>query len=231
MRVALPLLPGLMPFGVIIGMLSDGKGLSLLETLLMSGSVFAGTSQLVALELWADPAPVLGATLAVFVINLRMAPMGAALAPWLDKLRGWKVWGTLAVLVDNGFAMAVAEMRAGGRDAGHLLGTCLTFWFSWMLMVTVGHQFGAVLRVPAGHPVFFAATASIMAIMVQVWRGRSDLLPWGIAGAVALAVHLAGLPAPWPVLAGALTGAAVGAMRDRRRGKVAAMPAGCWRRR
>ena len=77
LKAALALTLGLSPFGMVVGMTADGVGLSLLETLLMSGLVFAGTSQLVALQLWSDPAPILAATLACLVINLRMAPMGA----------------------------------------------------------------------------------------------------------------------------------------------------------
>jgi predicted branched-subunit amino acid permease len=56
-----------------------------------------------------------------------------------------------------------------------------------------------------------------MAILVPIWRGRSDLLPWTVAGAVALALFGLGVGAPWPVLAGALAGSAAGAARDRRK--------------
>ena len=58
-RAAFAITLGLAPFGLVVGVVADARGLSLLETLLMSGLVFAGTSQLVALELWSDPAPVL----------------------------------------------------------------------------------------------------------------------------------------------------------------------------
>src|SRR4051794_26906393 len=102
-QAGLGLTLGLAPFGLVVGMAADAKGLSLLETLLMSGLVYAGTAQLVALQLWSDPAPILAATLACLVINLRLAPMGAALAPALDRLSGLRLWGTLAVLVDNSF--------------------------------------------------------------------------------------------------------------------------------
>lgn len=220
-RAALAITLGLMPFGLVVGVASDAKGLSLLEAWLMAGLVFAGTSQLVALALWSDPAPVLAATLACLVVNLRMAPMGAALAPVLDRLRGLRLWGTLAFLVDNAFALTVAEIRAGRRDAGFLLGASLVMWANWMVMVTIGHLFGAMVRLPPGHPVFFAAIAALLALLVPIWRGpRQDLLPWAVAGAVALAVHGgAGLGAPWPVLAGAFSGAAAGAALALRRGE------------
>lgn len=217
LKAALALTLGLSPFGLVVGMTADSVGLSLFETLLMSGLVFAGTAQLVALQLWSDPAPVLAASLACLVINLRMAPMGAALAPVLDRTRGIRLWGTLAVLVDNAFALAIAELRAGRRDAGFLFGASMGMWLNWMAMCAIGHLFGNALRLPAGHPLFFASTAAVLAILVQLWRGRSDLQPWILAGAVALMVQGAGLGAPWPVLAGAFAGAGFGAWRDLRR--------------
>lgn len=213
MRGALALMPAMLPFGLVVGVLAEARGLSTLESALMSALVFAGTAQLVALELWAEPAPILGATLAALVVNLRMAPMGAALAPWLDRLRGWKLWGTLATLVDNSFAMSVADQRAGGRDAALLLGIGLGLWVFWVASTMVGHAFAGVIRLPAGHPVLFASLATMLALMVPLFRGRVDILPWAVAGLAALAVHKAGLGQPWPVLAGALLGAAVGAWR------------------
>jgi predicted branched-subunit amino acid permease len=217
-RIALPMIPAVLPFGLIIGVMSDAQGLSFLETILMSAAVFAGTSQLVALQVWTDPAPIFAATLACFIINLRLAPMGAALAPWLDRLRGWKLWGTLATLVDNSFAIAIADQRAGGRDAGLLLGVGLTFWGCWVFFCAVGYGFAGVISLPPGHPIFFASLATLIALMVPLWRGRLEILPWSVAAVAALTVsQVLGLGQPWPVLAGALLGGAAGAWRDMRR--------------
>ncbi len=216
-RISLPMVPAMAPFGLIVGVLADSRGLSWLETVLMSALVFAGTSQLVALELWTDPAPILGATLAAFVINLRLAPMGAALSPWLDRLRGVRLWGTLATLVDNSFAFAIADQRQGGKDAALLLGVGLTFWVFWIVACAIGHGFSGFVALPPGHPIFFASVATLIALMVPLWRGRSEVFPWGVAAVAALtASHLLHLGQPWPVLAGAIIGAAAGAWNDQR---------------
>ncbi|WP_431282173.1 AzlC family ABC transporter permease [Humitalea sp. 24SJ18S-53] len=219
MRAARPLVLGMVPFGLVTGVVAAQHGLSLAEAMLMSALVFAGSAQLLALEYWADPAPFAAVVLAAFVVNLRMAPMGPALAPWLDRLRGWQLWGTLATLVDHSFALSVAEQRRGGRDAAYLLGVGVLLWTAWVLQVGAGHILGEVVRLPPGHPLFFAATAAFLSMLVPLWRGlRHDLWPWLLAGVVALALHRLGVPAPVPLLAGAFSGAALGAWLSGRPG-------------
>lgn len=214
----LPLVPIMIPFGLVVGMVAQAQGLSLAELVLMSMLVFAGASQLLALELWDGAAPVLGAAAAAFVVNIRMAPMGAALAPWLDRLRGWRVWGSLATLVDHTFAFSVAEMRQGGRDAGFLLGMGLLFWSFWVAFCAAGHVFAGLVSLPRNHPVFFGAVACFVSILVALWRGPGrDLPPWILAAVLAILIARAGVPAPLPLLVGALSGAALGAWQDGRR--------------
>ena len=217
-RTALPLVIGTFPFGLVVGVISDQKGLSWLETVLMAALMFAGSSQLLALELWSEPAPIMAATIAAIVVNIRMAPMGAALAPWLDKLRGVKLWGSLAFMVDHAFALSAAEQRRGGRDAGFLLGIGVTLWCFWNISVGLGHIMGSAVRFPAGHPLYFAAIATFVAILVPLWRGvRRDFWPWLLAGALAVLAWKVGLGSPWPLLIGAFAGAALGAWLELRR--------------
>jgi len=214
---SLPLWIGMVPFGLVMGVLADAKGLSLAEAVLMSALVYAGSAQLLALEMWTDPAPIAAAIVAAFVVNIRLAPMGAALSPWLDRLRGWRLWGTLTTLVDHSFAMSIAEQRAGGRDAGYLLGVGIGLWVAWVGFTAVGHLLGSAVRVPPGHPLFFASIAAFVSILVPLWRGpRVDLAPWLVAACVAIAAQRAGLPMPAPLLTGTFSGAALGAALELR---------------
>jgi predicted branched-subunit amino acid permease len=96
--------------------------MTLAETALTSMLVFAGASQLLALELWGDPLPFPSLVAGVLVINLRHLPMGPTLLPWLRPLPPGKAYGSLFFLIDESWGMSVADMRAGGRDAAFLLG-------------------------------------------------------------------------------------------------------------
>jgi 4-azaleucine resistance transporter AzlC len=215
-RRSLALQVAIVPFALVCGVLAQGQGLSLLEATLMSAACYAGSAQLLALSHWSVPAPLVEATLAAFVVNLRMALMGPVIGPWLDRLRGWRLWLTLFVMADQNWALSVAEMQAGRWDAGYLFGSGAVMWAVWTAGTAAGHVLGATMRPAPGHPLFFAALAVFVAILAAMWRGKRDLLPWLAAAGVSFAVSRL-VDSSIYIIAGALAGAAVGVLQERRR--------------
>lgn len=215
-RVSLPLQVALVPFGLVCGIIAQGQGLSLFEAVLMSALCYAGSAQLLAMSHWGVPAPVIAATFAAFVVNLRMALMGPVIGPWLDRVRGWRLWASLFVMADQNWAMSVREMQAGRWDAGFLFGSGLVMWIVWVAGTAVGHVMGASMRPAPGHPLFFAALAVFVAIVAAMWRGKRDILPWVTAAAVSLIVSRL-MDGTLYIVAGAVAGAVAGVARDRRR--------------
>ena len=213
MRRVLPLLAGLAPFGIVVGLTGQSQGLSFAEMGLMSGLVYAGSAQLVALSHWAVPAPIFAATLAAFVVNLRLVLMGPVLAPWLDRLRGWRLFGSLFMMSDQNWALSVEAMRRGEGNAGFLFGSGVVTWLTWLVTTLVGHALGQVIAPPPGHPLFFAALAVFIALLVPMWRGRSDGLAWVVAAGVSVLASMI-LPGSWYIILGALAGSGAGLARD-----------------
>jgi predicted branched-subunit amino acid permease len=211
----LPLTAGMLPFGLVAGVVSQGAGLSFMETLVMAALVFSGAAQILVLGNWAHPAPVLGATIATFAVSLRCVLMGPVLGVWLDRLRGWRLLASLFVMADHNWALSVTDMRAGGRDAAFLFGSGLLLWSGWVVSNLVGFALGSVVQPPAGHPIYFVALAAFIALLVPMWRGRRDILPWLAAAIVALAVHWAAPGGYWHIAAAAVAGSLAGAIRDR----------------
>src|SRR5436305_6962404 len=83
-RLAVPVTPGMMAFGLAVGATAARKGFGFIDHLLMNLFIYAGMSQLVAMEVWPqDYGAVALAGLAVLcaTINARMLLMSASLQP------------------------------------------------------------------------------------------------------------------------------------------------------
>src|SRR3954468_23791640 len=84
-RLAVPVLPGMFAFGLAVGATAARKGFSFLDNLLMNFFVYAGMSQLVAMEVWPESltTAALGAlALLCVTLNARMLLITASLQPW-----------------------------------------------------------------------------------------------------------------------------------------------------
>jgi 4-azaleucine resistance transporter AzlC len=199
--------------GLVFGVLAGQAGLSAAESVLMSALVFSGATQFVVLGLWAAPLPVAAIVLTTLVVNLRYVLMSATLAPWFSGLSRLKAYGSIFFLADENWALAMGEHAKGRRDAAFLIGGGLAMFASWTVSSLVGRTVGGALEDPARWGLDFAFTAVFLALLAGLWRGRkSDLLPWVVAAAVAVAAHLV-LPGQWYVLLGGLAGSLAGAAR------------------
>ncbi len=212
-RQALALVPVAMAFGIVYGMLARQAGLTTAEAGLMSSLVFAGGSQLVAIQMWTTPLPVISIILTTLVINLRHLLMGAALYPWLSQLPRWERYVSAFFMVDESWALAVRARARGEQDAAFLMGSGMVLFVTWVSATLVGQVVGAIVADPAHWGLDFVSTAVFVALLVAMRQGRANLLPWLTAAAVAIAVwHF--VPGKWYILLGGLTGSLVGAWQD-----------------
>jgi predicted branched-subunit amino acid permease len=217
-RAMLPLLPGMIAFGIAVGSAAAAKGLSLFEQFLMTVLVYAGLSQMVALEIWPQQMTV-GAIAAIVLVaatvNARLLLLSAAFRPWFSPLPAWQSYSLLYILTDASWIASIRYREEGGSDVGFYLGGGLLVFFVWMISVTVGYLLGALVPDPKPialdlvMPVYFAA------MLVPLWRGASRAIPWVVAGVVALLVHhfVGGW---WYVIAGSLAGIVAGGFIDDR---------------
>ncbi|HLW03378.1 MAG TPA: AzlC family ABC transporter permease [Ktedonobacterales bacterium] len=199
-------------YGLVFGVLAHQAGLSLLEAALMSGLVVAGSAQLVALSLWVAPLPVLAIVLTTLLVNLRYLVMGAALRPWFERLSAFKAYGSVFFMSDETWALTMGYFKAGGRNGAFLLGSSLVLTLTWLGGTVIGHLAGAAVQNPAAWGFDFAFVAVFVALLVGMWKGKGDLLPWAVAAVVAIAAAR-WLPGEWYILLGALAGSLTGALR------------------
>jgi predicted branched-subunit amino acid permease len=138
--------------------------------------------------------------------------MGAALAPRLAKLSGRQIFPSLFFLSDEVFALSVSE-PVDTEGGGFLVGSGLTLFLSWICATALGQVVGLAFPDPAQWGLDFAFPAAFAALLVIIWKGKTDLLPWEIAAVVAVAFSF-WIPGQWYILLGGLAGGAVGAIRN-----------------
>jgi predicted branched-subunit amino acid permease len=102
-RAELPLLLGVVPFGMIFGVLGLAAGLPGWAVVLSSSLIFGGSSQVVFAQLWGAGAPPAVSVATVGVVNLRHLLYSAAVAEYLRALP-WR-WKLLLayLLTDEAF--------------------------------------------------------------------------------------------------------------------------------
>lgn len=207
-----PVALGVAGYGLVFGVVAARAGLSVAEAALMSATVLAGAAQLVAVELWADPIPVVALLTTTAVINLRYVLLGAALHPWLRSLSPLTAYTSVFFVADENWALSIDAFRNGRRDAAFLLGSGVVLWLLWVLATVVGATAGDLIGDPARLGLDFVVTALFLTLAVGFWEGRQSLLPWISAAAVGIAAD-AVLPGEWYILCGALVGAAAAVVR------------------
>ena len=91
-RDELPLMFGVIPFGLVFGVIGIESGLTSIQTILLSSILFGGASQVVFAQLWAGGVPALILGSSVCVINIRHVLYSASVASYLQHLSlGWRL--------------------------------------------------------------------------------------------------------------------------------------------
>jgi len=218
-RACLPVAISVGAYGVVWGVLARGAGLSLLEAMLMSVLVFAGSAQFVALDLWtATPAtlPIGPLILAALVINLRYLLLTATLRPLFSAKTMGRGVLLMDLVSDESWAITVAAMARGQGSAGFLLGAGGLTFVCWFATTSIGHLLGSTIDDPSKYGLDFAFTATFLALLLGMWKGRGDLLPWLVAAVVAV-IAAKTIPGSWYILIGGIAGSLAGAAWEVRR--------------
>lgn len=216
LRHGAPIVLGYLPVGFSFGVVAQQAGFSWAEALLMSLVVYAGASQFAAVALLSQAAGVLAVVATTFLVNLRHALYGAALAPRLRETRPSRLVPAAFWLTDEVFAVAQARLEEAPRPLPYVLGLEAAAYSSWALGTLGGALGGAALAGVGGLGLEYALVAMLVALLaLQVGRARwrREVVVAVVAGGLSLALALAGVRG-LNVLVAALAGAAVGVVME-----------------
>jgi len=210
----LPLLIGVIPFGLLLGAVSAEKGFSPLETTLMSGLVFAGSSQFVAVQMWQHPLPLLAIVASAALINSRHLLMGAALEPHMRGFRRGQAYAALFFMADENWAMSLRRAADGSLTPAYYFGQVIPFYVSWLFWTTTGNVIGRGIAHPERYGFDFAFSAVFLVLIFGFWKRERRLLPIVVSAAAALLVWRIA-PGIWYIFAGGVAGTAAAAIAAR----------------
>jgi 4-azaleucine resistance transporter AzlC len=203
-----PLVPGVVAFGLLYGMLARQVGFSPGEAWIMSLIVHAGSAQFVALGIWgsAGAAAIVVTTL---VINLRHLLMGASLAPHLRRLHpAWKPFLALW-MSDESYALAIAAYEQGEGSAPYFLGANVGTYVAWTTSGLLGALIGTAIPDPGRYGLDLVFPLAFLGLLMTFLRDRLSVIVAAAAGGLALLGALF-VPGAWYIFVAGLLGSALG---------------------
>ena len=207
-RDGAPFLLVVAPFGMVFGVIGVEAGLNLPEVMGFSIFVIAGASQLAAVQMMAEGAPVAVVLATALAINLRMAMYSAALAPHVAGMPLGRRGLMAYFLVDQTFAASALEferrpdLRPKDKSA-YFLGVVAPVCLPWYAATLAGALLGSGL--PAGWGLDFAVPITFLAVIAPMLRTTAHVaaatvsalgalllvfLPWNLGLLVAAAAAM-----------------------------------------
>ena len=214
-RAMLPLLLGVAPFGLVIGVTVAELGVPHLAGWSLGWLVYAGSAQLAAVGLLAGSASAVVVVATVAVINLRLGLYSAAMAPhWRGTSKAWQLVAAY-LLIDPSFAVGTRSYdgsRPPRQAHLHYLGGALVLWVGWLTVIGIGVTAGGTLppelRLESIGPLYI--------VTLVVMAAGTTAAKVGVAVAVVTAAVASLLPLQLGPAVGMAAGLLAGSMTQRR---------------
>ncbi len=210
---AIPIVLGYLPFGLIMGTTIARSPLHDVIGWASSPLMFAGASQLAAIELIDAGAGAVVVVATALVINLRHVMYSGGLAPWFRDAPLRFQYGAPFLMADPVYTMSAVrfpELPDSRSRRQYYLSLGLFLFAGWTSMTAAGILVGAAL--PDGIGLDLAVPLTFIALLVPAIDDRPTLVAALVGGTVALVAH--GLPLHLGLLVGAVAGIIAGVVAD-----------------
>jgi branched chain amino acid efflux pump len=209
-----PLLLGVIPFGLVLGVVASDSVVGPWLGWATSFIIFAGSAQLATIQLLDDGVVAAVVIATALVINARHVMYSAALVPSFNRFPRWARYALPYVMTDQAFAVSIVRYQQE-RDPAYqwryFTGAALALWIPWQISTLAGVAVGAQL--PESLSLEFAIPLVFLALLVVTVRDRTDLFAALVGGAAA--VLAADAPLGLGLLIGAVAGVTAGVVANR----------------
>jgi len=209
-KKSIPVILGYIPIGISYGILALQTDLSPYLIVGMSVFVFAGSSQLIAVNMLSAQAAVIPIVMTTFLVNLRHILMSASLSLHFKKTPQ-KLLPVLGFLItDESFALGNTLLKEEKENKGlFFLSLGVSAYLGWVLSSWAGVIIGRYLlnfKIPV---IDFVLPAMFIILLIMQINERMDVVV-SILAAVLSIVFYFYLPGNWNIIAATLTAAVAG---------------------
>jgi len=183
---------GIGAWALMTGVAMVQSGLSVLEAVLMTLIVYAGSAQLAAVPMITAGAPMWVILAAAFCVNLRFVVFSAHLRPYLMHLPRWQrlvtgyVTGDLSyVFFARRFPHVGATPEELAKQQAYLMGNCAVNYVAWMSMSLLG--IALANAIPLAWGLGFAGILALLGVLCSLASSTLRVVSAGVAGAAAVA--------------------------------------------
>ena len=206
------------PFAMLFGLVATEAGFSVVQVISFSAVVFAGASQLTALQMMNEAAPVWVVIATAMAVNLRMAMYSASLQPHLGAAPLWQRVLIAYINVDASYAISIqkfedAPAMSVPEKVAYFVGTIIVMAPLWLLGSYIGAKVGDAL--PETIALDFAMPILFLAVVAPMIKTLAHLA--AAVTSIVAAMMLSFLPSGIGILFAAFLAMAVGAEIERRR--------------
>ena len=211
------MIPGI-PVGLVVGLVIAERGVPTFLGYSTSWVIYAGSSQLAAVELIADEASALVIMLTVFFINARHIIYSAALRDRFSVYPRWVRVGVPYLLTDQQFAVAETAPELVDPTPAyrlwHFLGAGGFMWSVWQFSVVAGIFIGDFVQ--PEWQLIFTVPILFLGLLVLSVKNTAGVAAAVVGGAVAVLGR--DLPQGSGLLLAIIAGMTTGAIVDQRTG-------------
>ena len=209
-----PLLIAVIPFGAVFGAIARKEGLTLLEIMFASATIFAGAAQYAMLELWGQNVPASLIILTVFAINFRHVLYSAAIGRRFSLFSPIQKFLGFLLLVDMTYAAAEARARTNPITPTYFFVYGILVYSTWMFSNFLGALSGPLIPDPSVFALDFILPLYFV-VLVLAFRTSDNFLSIVITSAIASILIYLWIGSPWHITLGAFAGLALAALRGK----------------
>jgi predicted branched-subunit amino acid permease len=209
-RSGVPLMIGVIPFGLVLGLAAREAGLTSVQSVFFSTALLGGTAQLASVQLFGAQASAVVVIATAVIINLRYSMYSLSLYQLLKERSFPERLFAAYCVSDQSYAVTMAEYeRAPGSRfiSTFFLGASMAIFFVWACSILVGYNLGTVI--PPELSLDFTIPLVFMSLLIPHLKGW-DRQVSALVGGVAAVILVPRLPLQSGLLVAILLGIGAG---------------------